>query len=125
MGISEMQKLWNNLEKKFREKSANKNEIKLFKLLVNCFSKLSQDPRYPGLCTHEIEALSKRYGQKLWESYLENHKPAAGRIFWVYGSDKNDITVIGLEPHPNDKKNAYQKITLSAKGESYTNSDVK
>lgn len=77
------------------------------------------------MCTHEIESLSKRYGQKVWEYYLENHQPAAGQIFWVYGSDKNDITVIGLEPHPNDKKNAYQKITLSAKGESYTNSDVK
>ena len=48
-------------------------------------------------------------GQKVWEYYLENHKPATGQIFWVYGSDKNDITVIGLEPHPNDKKNAYQK----------------
>ena len=59
----------------------------------------------------------KRYGQKVWESYLENHKPAAGRIFWVYGPDKNDITIIGIEPHPNDKKDAYQKITLSSKSE--------
>ena len=39
-------------------------------------------------------------------SYLENHKPVAGRIFWVYGPDKNDITIIGIEPHPNDKKDA-------------------
>ena len=108
MGIPEMQELWTNLEKKIKEQTANKNEQKLFNLLVGCFS----------LCTHDIEALTKRYGQKVWESYLENHKPAAGRIFWVYGPDQNDITIIGLEPHPNDKKDAYQKITLSAKGES-------
>ncbi|MGI5123088.1 hypothetical protein H0R97_01305 [Treponema socranskii] len=49
-----------------------------------------------------------------WELYLENNKPAAGRIFWVYDPNKSDITIIGLEPHPNDKKDAYRKITLSA-----------
>ena len=28
--------------------------------------------------------------------------------------DKNDITIIGLEPHPEDAKNgAYDRITLS------------
>ena len=51
---------------------------------------------------------------KVWQSYLENNTPAAGRIFWVYGPDRGDITVIGLEPHPNDKSNAYEKITLSS-----------
>ena len=53
-----------------------------------------------------------------WESYLENNKPAAGRIFWVYGPNKSDITIIGLEPHPNDKKDAYRKMTLSAMNKS-------
>lgn len=117
MGIPEMQELWNTLEKKYKEQTANKNELKLFKLLVSCFSKLSNDPRYLGLCTHDIDALTRRYGERVWQSYLENNKPAAGRIFWVYGPDKSDITIIGLEPHPNDKKDAYQKITLSAKPE--------
>lgn len=125
MGIPEMQELWTNLEKKIKEQTANKNEQKLFKLLVSCFSKLSNDPRYPGLCTHDIEALTKRYGQKVWESYLENHKLGAGRIFWVYGPDQSDITIIGLEPHLNDKKDAYQKITLSAKGESQAETEAK
>ena len=59
MGIPEMQELWSTLEKKIKEQTANKNEQKLFKLLVSCFSKLSSDPRYPGLCTHDIEALTK------------------------------------------------------------------
>ena len=51
---------------------------------------------------------------KVWESYLENNKPAAGRVFWVYAPNQNDITIIGLEPHPNTKKDSYKKITLSA-----------
>ena len=32
-------------------------------------------------------------------------------MFWVYGPDKKDITIIGLEPHPEDAKNgAYDRI---------------
>ena len=116
MGIPQMQELWENLEKKYKEQTATKNELKLFKLLVSCFSKLSNDPRYPGLCTHDIEALTKRYGQKVWESYLENDTPKAGRIFWCYGPEKGDITIVGLEPHPEDKSSGYKKVTLSAMG---------
>lgn len=75
---------------------------------------LSADPQYPSLQTHEIVPLSKRYGMKVWQSYLENKKSGARRMYWVYGPNKNEITVIGLEPHPEDAKNcAYDRITLS------------
>ncbi len=114
MGVPEMKEFWDELEKKIKGNTAKKNEKILFKKLVSCLKKIASDPRYPALCSHDIEALTKRYGQKVWESYLENNKPAAGRLFWVYGPNKSDITIIGLEPHPNDKKDAYQKITLSA-----------
>lgn len=100
--------------KKIKDNTAKKNEIMVFKKLISCLKKLASDPKYPGLCTHDIEVLTKRYERKVWESYLENNKPAAGRIFWVYGPNKSDITIIGLEPHPNDKKDAFQRITLSA-----------
>lgn len=34
--------------------------------------------------------------------------------FWVYGPEQQQITIIGLEPHPEDKKNgAYDRINLS------------
>ena len=26
------------------------------------------------------------------------------RMYWVYGPDQKDITIIGLEPHSEDKK---------------------
>ena len=114
MGIPEMKQIWENLEKKYNSNTLSKTETELFKKLINCFKKLSNDPHYPGLQPHEIESLTRRYKIKVWESYLENNKPAAGRIFWVYGPNRGDITIIGLEPHPNDKKNAYNKITLSS-----------
>jgi hypothetical protein len=69
---------------------------------------------YKSGVTDEIEPLSRRYGMKVWQSYLENKTSGAMRMYWVYGPDQKDITIIGLEPHPEDKKNgAYDRISLS------------
>lgn len=113
MGVPEMDELWRNLSEKYRTGNATKSELLLYKKLGKTLKQIAQNPRHPGLETHDIEILTKRYGIKVWQSYLENHTPGAGRIFWVYGPGKGDITIIGLEPHPNDKSNAYKKITLS------------
>ncbi len=114
MGIPEMEEFWEGLKEKIISNTATTVEVKLYKKLGKAFLQL----RYPGLKTHEIEQLSKRYSMKVWQSYVENNTPAAGRFFWVYGPEKGDITIIGMEPHPNDKSNSYKKITLSAMGES-------
>ncbi len=114
MGIPEMESFWNNLKQKADTKTLGKNEKKFFKKLVKTLSFLSQNPRHPGLSSHEIKKLTKHYGIKVWESYLENNVPSAGRIFWTYGPGKKDITIIGIEPHPEDKKNGvYDKVRLS------------
>ena len=113
LGIPEMEALWNTLKQKVQDKTASKDDKKQYKKLGKAFALIAQNPRHPSLNTHEITVLSNRYGMKVWESYLENKVPAAGRVFWVYGPDKMQITIIGVEPHPNDKGNAYKKITLS------------
>ena len=117
MGIPEMQAFWDSLCFGIRSGSATKDEIKLYKKLGKALYHLSQNSRHTGLETHEISSLTNRYGMKVWQSYLENQTPAAGRIFWVYGPNRGEITIIGLEPHPNDKSNSYDKITLSSTGE--------
>lgn len=114
MGIPEMKGLWDELREKYRSGAISKNEETLYKKWGKAMKLLSQDPRYPGLRTHEIEPLSKRYGMKVWQSYLENKTSSAMSMYWVYGPNQNDITVIGLEPHPEDKKNgAYDRVILS------------
>ena len=113
LGVPEMEALWNDLKQKAADGRAGKKDRALYQKLGKAMKLLSNDPRHPGLQSHEISALSKRYDMKVWESYLENRTPSAGRFFWVYGPEQGDITIIGLEPHPNDKGNAYQKITLS------------
>ena len=117
MGIPEMAELWNKLQTSYRDGTINNKDAELYKKWGSALKKLAMDPFYPSLKSYEIEPLSKRYGMKVWQSYLENKKSGARRIFWVYGPDKNDITIIGLEPHPEDAKNgAYDRITLSELG---------
>lgn len=114
MGIPEMKKLWDDLQRKYRSGAINKKDERVYKKWGSALKKLAADPFYPGLRTHEIPPLSKRYGMKVWQSYLENKTSGAMRMFWVYGPDDLEITIIGLEPHPEDKKNgAYDRIVLS------------
>ena len=68
---------------------------------------LESNPRSNSLATHEIDALSIKYGFKVFQSYLENKVPSAGRIFWAYGPDKRQITILAIEPHPEMKSRSY------------------
>ncbi|MEI8123424.1 MAG: hypothetical protein WCI20_15455 [bacterium] len=114
MGVPEMEDHWNDISSRSDANQLNAEEMRYFKKLVKTLGYLSANPRHPGLESHEIDDLSRRYGLRVWQSYLENKTPSAGRIFWVYGPDRGEITVIGIEPHPEDKKRgAYDRIPLS------------
>ncbi len=114
MGVPEMEDHWNDVSSRSDANQLNSEEKRYFKKLVKTLGYLSSNPRHPGLESHEIDDLSRRYGLRVWQSYLENKTPSAGRIFWVYGPDRGEITVIGIEPHPEDKKRgAYDRIPLS------------
>jgi hypothetical protein len=120
MGVPAMQAYWDDLRKRANEDRLDKEERKLWKKLAKVILLLSSNPRHNSLQSHEIDDLTRRYEKiigkscRVWQSYLENKTPAAGRLFWVYGPGKSEITVVGLEPHPEDKKKAgYDKVRLS------------
>ena len=115
MGLPEMEALWQDLSTRRLQGKLDQDEETSFKKLVKALVFLSQNPRHPGLASHAIDDLTRKYGIKIFQSYLENRTPAAGRLFWAYGPDKGDITVLAIEPHPEDRKRgAYQRIKLSA-----------
>lgn len=115
MGLPEMEALWQDLSTRKLQGRLDKDEETAFKKLVKALAFLSQNPRHPRLASHEVDDLTRKYGIKIFQSYLENRTPAAGRLFWAYGPDKGDITVLAIEPHPEDqKRGAYQRIKLSA-----------
>lgn len=61
---------------------------------------LGDNPSHPGLATHRYEDLDHRFGEKIWESYVEHRTPGAWRIWWFYGPAADEITVVDLGPHP-------------------------
>jgi hypothetical protein len=64
--------------------------------------------RSKSLQTHELVSLSRRYGKKVFEAYVQQNSPSAYRIFWHYGPDETDkngtrtaiITILAITPHP-------------------------
>ena len=115
MGQPEMESSWLDLSERHNQGTLDKDEEKLFRKLVKTLGYLSIDPRHNSLVSHEISDLNRKHGIKIFQSYLENNTPGAGRIFWAYGPDKGGITILALEPHPEDKKRgAYERIKLSA-----------
>lgn len=80
----------------------------LLKQIRKTLAYLESNLRTPSLQTHEFESLSRRYGIKVYEAYIQQNTPAAYRIFWHYGPDETDkkgkrtavITIIAITPHP-------------------------
>lgn len=114
MGEPEMLALWNDLLQRGRRKELSGDEIEFFDKWSKSVGLLSANPRHPGLRTHEIDDLSRKFGIKVWQSYLENRTSGARRIFWAYGPNKQQITILAVERHPESRKrNAYERIKLS------------
>lgn len=74
----------------------------LFKQVHRCVTHLQANPRHPGLNTHEFRSLENPYeaNGKVFEAYVQNRTPGAYRLFWCYGPDKGQITILAITPHP-------------------------
>jgi hypothetical protein len=89
------------------------NEQAKLKKVRKALALLEQDPRYPGLNSHQYETFPVGKDVKVWDSYVENRTPSAWRIFWCYGPDQPRepstaeaseqpvITVLAIGPHPD------------------------
>jgi hypothetical protein len=62
--------------------------------------RLQSNPRHPSLQTHEYDTLSRVMGQKVFESYVENRTPGAFRVFWHYGPEPQEMTILSIVSHP-------------------------
>jgi hypothetical protein len=115
LGIPEVEAFWKEMNQKHDCDELDATERKFFKKFVKALGLLSDNPRHNSLNSHEISPLTQKFGIKIWQSYLENNVPSAGRIFWTYGPNQGEITILGIEPHPEDKKrHAYKRIKLSS-----------
>lgn len=74
----------------------------LFKQVEKCVRLLLDNPRHPGLHTHEYDSIPHPYDKKgkVFEAYVQNRTPGAYRLFWCYGPGTGEITIIAITPHP-------------------------
>ena len=56
--------------------------------------------RHPGLKTHKFSSLEGPNGEEVFEAYVENRTPGAFRVFWFYGPNPEEITVVAITSHP-------------------------
>lgn len=61
---------------------------------------IESNPRHPGLNSHKYSSLSGANDEDVWDSYVENKTPSAWRIFWHYGPESGQITILLITPHP-------------------------
>ena len=89
-----------NRKAKKRKKSSKAEG--LFKQLHKTLDLLRQNPRHPGLQTHQYHSLPHPYKKnaKVFEAYVQGKTPGAYRVFGCYGPEDGQITVIAITPHP-------------------------
>lgn len=73
---------------------------KRFKAVRKALGYLESNPKHPSLNTHKYSSLQGPHGEEIFEAYAENNTPAAYRIFWYYGPNKKQITILAITPHP-------------------------
>lgn len=74
----------------------------LSKQIKKSLGYLAKNPKHPSLQTHSFNSIDNPFDpkEKVFEAYAQNNTPAAYRIFWCYGPDQKQITIIAITPHP-------------------------
>lgn len=93
-------KFTDEARRNLRELEADRGLSKRLKAVRKTLGFLESNPRHPGLQTHMFTSLEGPRGEKVFEAYAEHRTPAAYRIFWCYGPDRGEITILAITPHP-------------------------
>ena len=76
------------------------DQPKKHKKVLKTLALMETNLRNPSLQTHKYNAIQGQNGEEVFESYVENRTPAAFRVFWYYGPNSQEITIIAITPHP-------------------------
>ena len=78
----------------------SKQAPKKYKKVLKTLGLMETNLRHPGLKTHKYDSLEGPNGAEVFEAYVENRTPGAFRVFWHYGPDQQEITILAITPHP-------------------------
>jgi hypothetical protein len=108
---TEASELYKDLEKRAEKSFLNHKMCKitksskiegLFKQVYKTIHLLKLNPRHPSLQTHEYDSIENPYNpkEKIFEAYAQNKTSGAFRVFWCYGPQCKEITILSITPHP-------------------------
>lgn len=85
-----------------REIESQSAKVGLEKQIKKALGYLQINPRHPSLQTHVFHSIENPFDpkNKVFEAYAQNRTPGAYRIFWCYGPQKKDITILAITSHP-------------------------
>ena len=80
--------------------SLKKDDPKKHKKVLKTLGLMEVNLRHPSLNTHKYNSISGPNGEEIFEAYVENKTPAAFRVFWYYGPNRDELTILAITPHP-------------------------
>jgi len=91
-----------DLRGKAKKSASGSRQYGLYKQIHKTLQLLQTNPRHPGLNTHAYSSLENPFNpkEKVFEAYAQNNTPGAYRVFWCFGPQKQQITIIAITPHP-------------------------
>lgn len=82
--------------------SKSSKQAGVFKQVHKALGFLASNPRHPSLNSHRYNSLTNPYDPdgKVFEVYAQNDTPGTYRIFWCYGPNTGEISILTVTPHP-------------------------
>jgi hypothetical protein len=89
-------------DRQYKDLKTDSSHADELRKVQKAFGYLKTNLRHPSLHTHQFHSLPHPYDPKgkVFEAYAENQTPGAYRIFWCYGPQRSQITIILITPHP-------------------------
>lgn len=63
--------------------------------------RMGTDPLDPLLASYLYESTTGPGGEEVWESRVEPEEPDGLRIWWWFGREEQELTVLAIGPHPD------------------------
>ena len=79
--------------------SKDRSKQAVLKAVRKTLGLMETNLKHPGLKTHKYQSIKGPRGEEIFEAYAQNQTPNAYRIFWYYGPEKNQISIVAIVPH--------------------------
>lgn len=90
----------NQADSDLQEIESDPSKKNILKAVYKTLGLMETNLRHPSLQTHEFTSLKGPNGEKVFEAYVQQNVPGAFRVFWYYGPEKKQLTIVAITPHP-------------------------